>query len=72
MIDIDFVTSVNETYFGSVIVKYDSGKIKMYDAYELTESWFRMSNDAFYEYYGFNYIPSIKMQRWYRKKYFGE
>ena len=69
---IDFVTSVNETYFNTVIVKYKSGKIKTYDAYELTKNWFRTSNDVFYDFYGFNYIPSEKMQRWYRRKYFKE
>lgn len=67
----DFVTSVNETYFGRVIVKYDSGKTRTYDAQKLTESWFNMSNEGFYITYGFNYIPSSKMQLWYRKKYFG-
>lgn len=72
MIDIDFVVSVNETNFAIVIVKYNSGKTRMYDSYELTKNWFTMSNDAFYDYYGFNYIPSASMQRWYRKKYFGE
>ena len=72
MIDIDFVTSDNETLFNTVIVKYDSGKVRIYDAYELTKSWFRNSNDAFYDYYGFSYIPSSKMQTWYRKKYYGE
>lgn len=69
---IDFVISVNETYSNKVIVKYESGKIKTYDAYELTKNWFRMSNDTFYNYFGFNYIPSAKMQKWYRRKYFKE
>lgn len=67
----DFVVNVEETYFSKVIVKYNSGKTKVYDAQELTESWFNMSNEGFYNTYGFNYIPSSKMQSWYRKKYFG-
>ena len=68
---INFVVNVEETYFSKVIVKYNSGKTKVYDAQELTESWFNMSNEGFYNTYGFNYIPSSKMQLWYRKKYFG-
>lgn len=71
MFDYDYVTKVEE-YIVSVYVYWKSGKVKIYDAKELTYTWFNTSNDRFYELYGFNYVPSSVYQDWYRRKYFGE
>ena len=66
-----FAVSVYEI-FGRAIVRFNDRSFAVYDAYKLTRNWFRMSNDGFFRYYGFNYVPSSNMQRWYRRKYFGE
>lgn len=34
------------------------GKYKGYDVYDLNEDWLSMSNDNFFEKYGFNWIPN--------------
>ena len=68
---IDFVIGYKEVV-NTVFVKFYSGIIRTYEATELTKAWFNMSNDTFFEIYGFSYVPSIGMQQWYRKKYYGE
>jgi|GEM_PF-5454533 len=40
-----------------LIVHFSNGKRKYYDAITLGCEWFRMSNDAFYKRYGFNFCP---------------
>ena len=63
----DFVTKVKED-IGYVFVRWNSGKIDTLNAEELTKEWFEMSNDAFYDKYHFNFVPSQRLQNWYRKK----
>lgn len=41
--------------FGSIIVTFESGKQKIFDAVYLGTEWFKMSNDCFFEKYGFNF-----------------
>lgn len=49
---------VDQKLFGDwLVVKYGSGKIKHYNAFELGCEWFKMSNNAFYNRYGFNFVP---------------
>jgi len=56
-----FVKSKKEV--GSLLfVKYSNGTTKCFDAVELAVNWLSMSNDAFYDIYGFNYIPSQIIQ----------
>lgn len=38
-------------------VIFSDGSKKAFDAVELGCDWFRMSNDAFFEIYGFNFNP---------------
>lgn len=42
---------------GKLCVTFSDGSKKYYDALELTVQWFKMSNDSFYEKYGFNFNP---------------
>lgn len=41
-----------------LFVNFSDGSIKTYDAVKLGCEWFRMSNDAFFSIYGFNFNPS--------------
>lgn len=41
----------------TLIVTFSDGTRKYYDAVKLGCKWFRMSNDAFYDTYGFNFNP---------------
>jgi len=41
----------------TLFVKYSNGFVKTYDAIELGCKWFKMSNDAFFRLYGFNFNP---------------
>ena len=43
--------------FGTLYVLYSDGSIKHFDAVEVGCNWFKMSNDAFYNVYGFNFNP---------------
>lgn len=43
--------------FGMLIVSFSDGSQKIYDAFELGCKWLKMSNDAFYSIYGFNFNP---------------
>ncbi len=42
----------------TLIVTYSDGSVKTFDAIKLGCEWFRMSNDAFFSLYGFNFNPS--------------
>lgn len=42
---------------GMLQVVWSDGEIKSYDLVELGCEWFRMSNDDFYQKYGFNFNP---------------
>ena len=49
---------ISERMFGNVyVVTYSDGSKKYYDAVALGCEWFRMSNDVFYDIYGFNFNP---------------
>ena len=41
-----------------LLVTFSDGSIKQYDAVELGYQWFKMSNDCFFDLYGFNFNPS--------------
>lgn len=43
--------------FGTLIVLFSDGTISKYDAFKLGCEWLKMSNDAFYLLYGFNFNP---------------
>ena len=40
-----------------IFLQYANGDIKCYPLVYMGCQWFRMSNDAFYEMYGFNFNP---------------
>lgn len=40
-----------------IVVIWSDGSAVLYDAVELGCKWFKMSNDAFYDIYGFNFNP---------------
>ena len=42
---------------GIVIVQQSDGSMRLYDAIKLGCEWFRMTNDCFYDTYGFNFNP---------------
>lgn len=42
---------------GALIVSFSDNTIKTYDAFKLGCEWVKMSNDAFYSLYGFNFNP---------------
>ena len=42
---------------GMVIVTYSDASVKNYDAVKLGCDWFKMSNDMFFDLYGFNFNP---------------
>ena len=49
---------IGQKLVGKVLtVTFSDGSVKWYDAIELGCAWFRMSNDSFYETYGFNFNP---------------
>ncbi len=53
---------VEQRVIGNVLmIIYNTGDIKLYDAVELGCEWFRMSNDAFFNKYGFNFVPKGKL-----------
>lgn len=47
---------------------------KLYSKKELCLDWFRMSNDTFFDIYGFNFNPHeyTGLYEWGRKKLYGE
>ena len=50
--------AVKQQYaFGVLIVSFSDNTIKTYDAFKLSCKWLKMSNDAFYSLYGFNFNP---------------
>lgn len=52
------VSVVQETMIGDVyVVLYSDGSQKYFDAVALGCAWLRMSNDVFYDIYGFNFNP---------------
>ena len=55
------VIEKEECYCKKSIIK---GKVtiegKVYDAYEMTMYWLNNTNDAFHNYYGFNWIPPLE------------
>ncbi len=49
---------VSELLVGDVYyVGFSDGTVKEFDAVKLGCEWFRMSNDAFFAIYGFNFNP---------------
>ena len=42
---------------GILTVKFSDGSIKHYDALKMAVEWFKMSNDCFYDIYGFSFNP---------------
>lgn len=42
---------------GMIVVEWSDGTMNIYDAFKLGRSWFKMSNDAFFQAYGFNFNP---------------
>lgn len=42
---------------GKLLVSYSDGTNKAYDLTDLGVEWFRMSNDGFFDKYGFNFNP---------------
>lgn len=51
--------AVNQTVIGNVlIVTYDDGSCKGFNAIALGVEWFCMTNDAFFDKYGFNFVPA--------------
>ncbi len=56
MNDIKFAVSQN-VIFGILTVKFSDGSVKYYNALEMAVQWFKMSNDEFYNMYGFNFNP---------------
>ncbi len=65
---IDYVVSINELPYNLLSVTWNSGKHVMMDAVKIAKSWLTMSNDAFYNRYGFNYVPSQRIQKIARKE----
>lgn len=50
--------AVSQKYFcGILIVTWSDGTITNYDAVKLGCEWFKMSNDAFFSIYEFNFNP---------------
>lgn len=43
--------------FGILFVSWSDGSVTNYDATEVGTRWFKMSNDAFCDAYGFNFNP---------------
>lgn len=41
----------------TLVVRMSDGTVRTYDAVQLGCEWFKMSNDMFYEVYGFNFNP---------------
>lgn len=44
-------------YFDTLAVTFSDGTVKFYNVITLGCEWLRMSNDAFYKRYGFNFNP---------------
>lgn len=51
-----FVVS-ERMFWGVYYVVFSDGTLKKFDAVKLGCDWFRMSNDTFFEEYGFNFNP---------------
>lgn len=50
--------AVNQTVIGDILlVAYDDGSVRTFDAIKLGVEWFYMSNDSFFNTYGFNFNP---------------
>ncbi|WP_341877614.1 hypothetical protein [Defluviitalea saccharophila] len=59
--EIIFAESIEEIG-DKLIVKYSDGTIEKLNATRLAISFLTMSNDLFYEIYGFNYVPSQRIR----------
>lgn len=54
----NFKYATKRVVFGNTLVVHFSDETsKLYDVVALGCAWFRMSNDAFYKEYGFNFTP---------------
>ena len=42
---------------GTLLVKWSDGTTSTYNATDMGVEWFKMSNDAFFKKYGFNFNP---------------
>ena len=50
--------SIGQRVIGrALFIKFSDGTMKMFDAIDLGCQWFKMTNEAFYNMYGFNYNP---------------
>lgn len=50
--------AVNQELVGNtLIVKFSDGSENYYNITDLGCDWFRMTNDSFFDYYGFNFNP---------------
>lgn len=58
----DFAVSVKEIGDHLLSVTYASGRHATYDGIGVTKNWLTMDDDSFYELYGFNFIPSIRLK----------
>jgi hypothetical protein len=52
---------------GNCIVATKGNQRKVYSKETLAKSWLTMSNDSFYNFYGFNWVPPLEMQSRIRK-----
>lgn len=68
MNNFDFVIEVKEVGYDIVSVTWHSGKHASMDGIGLAKDWLTMSNDDFYEKYGFNFVPSDKLKDKARKE----
>ena len=49
---------INQRVLGDkIFLQYENGDVKTYPLIFLGCEWLKMSNDAFYEIYGFNFNP---------------
>ena len=54
----DFKFETGQKVIGRTLyVSFSDGTTKTYDAIELGCIWFKMTNDEFYNHYGFNFNP---------------
>lgn len=56
MFDIKYVVS-QKVILDTLMVTFSDGSVKEYNALEMAVQWFKMSNDCFYDMYGFNFNP---------------
>lgn len=65
------VAKSQELIGNTLYVRYSNGIVRTYDAVKLGCEWFQMSNDAFFDTYGFNFVPRGRLYDYCRKKVYG-